>query len=371
MNKAQENNNNVKVCVDRNFSNTEDIVRSAVRSRSENIRNVPIAHIPHILGALPQDDPLSMAILTGRMWQNGRTLKVRFLNGHPEIQSKVRSIAKQWENYANIKLLFVDDGESEIRIAFKWNGDTGSWSFIGTDALSINPSEPTMNFGWLELNTPIEEYNRVVLHEWGHGLGCVHEHNNPSANIPWNKPVVYDYYKGPPNFWTKEEIDNNLFGKYDASYTNFTEFDEDSIMIYAIPNAHTLGDFEVKSNKELSQKDKEFIKANYPFESKPLIEIAVNSQAIEAEIGDHGEEDMYKFMANQQGQYTIETQGPTDVVMVLLGPNNQTNLIAQDDDSGVSRNAKIIANLQPGEYFIRVKHYHATGTGNYKLAIAM
>ena len=30
----------------------------------------------------------------------------------------------------------------------------------------------------------------------------------------------------------------------------------------------------------------------------------------------------------------IDTRGPTDVVMKLFGPNSETALIAEDDDSG-------------------------------------
>jgi hypothetical protein len=38
-----------------------------------------------------------------------------------------------------------------------------------------------------------------VIHEFGHALGLIHEHQNPSGGIQWNKPVVCRYYEGPPN----------------------------------------------------------------------------------------------------------------------------------------------------------------------------
>ena len=68
-----------------------------------------------------------------------------------------------------------------------------------------------MNFGWLRPGTPLEEYMRVVLHEFGHALGLIHERQNPSGGIQWNKPVVYRYYQGPPNFWVPQQVDINLF----------------------------------------------------------------------------------------------------------------------------------------------------------------
>src|SRR5471030_922448 len=102
-----------------------------------------------------------------------------------------------------------------------------------------------MNFGWLEDNTPDEEWRRVVVHEFGHALGCIHEHSNPVGNIQWNKPVVYQYYEGAPNNWTKEQVDSNLFAKYSANITQFTALDPNSIMMYPIPAQFTLDGFSV------------------------------------------------------------------------------------------------------------------------------
>ena len=52
--------------------------------------------------------------------------------------------------------------------------DPGSWSAVGTDALIeryFPPYQPTMNFGWLKDDTDDQEYERVVVHEFGHVLG--------------------------------------------------------------------------------------------------------------------------------------------------------------------------------------------------------
>src|SRR6185295_18692300 len=125
---------------------------------------------------------------------------------------------------------------ADIRISF--NADPGSWSAVGTDCLVADffkPAEPTMNFGWLRDDTDDEEWRRVVVHEFGHAIGAIHEHQNPRGGIKWNLPAVYAYFSGPPNNWTKEEIDFNVVQKYSINQLNATSFDRSSIMLYSFP----------------------------------------------------------------------------------------------------------------------------------------
>ncbi len=83
-----------------------------------------------------------------------------------------------------------------------------------------------------------------------------------------------------------------------------------------------------------------------------------------------GEEDLYKFTATADGRYVIDTRGPTDVVMKLFGPGSATALIAEDDDSGISTNARIAANLTAGQYFVQVRHYNRQrGMGDYSVKV--
>jgi hypothetical protein len=121
-----------------------------------------------------------------------------------------------------------------------------------------------MNYGWLEPDSSDDEYFRVVLHEFGHALACIHEHQNPAGGIPWDEDRVYAYYGGPPNHWEKARTFQNLLKKYDGELTQFSEFDRDSIMLYPIPNDLTIGDFEVGWNRRLSESDKRMIAEMYP-----------------------------------------------------------------------------------------------------------
>jgi hypothetical protein len=226
-------------------------------------------------GTAAQPATTRAALARNKIWQPvGRTLRVHFLDGEAAMQQQVIRFAQLWSHHANLTFAFDTaptvgsrsnartEHKAEIRISF---ARPGSWSYIGTDALAVPTDEPTMNFGWLTPSTPTDEVMRVVLHEFGHAIGLIHEHQNPATTIPWNREAVYAYYSGPPNNWTREEVDHNLFQLYDRNCTQFSAFDRQSIMLYPIPQEFTDGDFTVGWNQCLSAVDKAFVAACYPF----------------------------------------------------------------------------------------------------------
>lgn len=356
----------LRICVDRVLP-TELLIPAAEKALEENPDNAGTFTVRPGPGA-PARGPLRMALVTGRKWMPGRTLRVGFMGGDAFVQNKVKDYAKQWSGYANLGLEFVNDPNADIRVAFQ--PGEGSWSWIGTEALVIPKNEPTMNLGWLTRGTPDEEYSRVVLHEFGHALGCLHEHQNPAASIKWNKPAVYRYYMGPPNNWPKADVDGNLFDTYARSKTQFTDFDPESIMIYAIPPEHTLDGYSVSSNEVLSRTDIDFIGKMYPFAARPAAAtLTVGGAATPAEIGAAGEVDVFQFTIARAGRYVIETSGNTDVVMTLFSAADPTRPMAEDDDGGFGTNAKIATELVAGSYTVRVRHYGTTGTGAYSIAV--
>lgn len=97
--------------------------------------------------------------------------------------------------------------------------------------------------------------------------------------------------------------------------------------------------------------------------------LTVDAPAVQADIGEGGEVDVYRFAVATLGQYTIETQGPTDVVMALFGPNDRNSRVTEDDDGGQDRNAKISSRLTAGTYHVEVRHYFPTGTGLYGISV--
>ena len=207
-----------------------------------------------------------MAVVTSKKWGSGFTLRCRFLDGSAKMQKKVRTLARGWEKFANIKLKFVTKGPEEVRISFY--ADAGSWSAVGRDALNAEyfpVHQPTMNFGWVRDDSDPVEDKAVILHEFGHALGCIHEHQAPTFDRKWNKAQVMKYFQGPPNYWDADAIKSNVLSKYSPKGIKATRFDAKSIMLYAF-DAELFSDGRGPTNEnvQLSATDQAMINQMYP-----------------------------------------------------------------------------------------------------------
>jgi len=108
------------------------------------------------------------------------------------------------------------------------------------------------------------EFAHSILHEFGHALGMIHEHQSPAGGILWNDPKVYQYYWDQYK-WEATDVYNNVLLRYNEDQANSSEFDPDSIMMYEIPGDLTDNNVTIGGlNCELSEKDKLFIAELYP-----------------------------------------------------------------------------------------------------------
>lgn len=203
------------------------------------------------------DKQSKAASIKSKEWENGKTIRVKFLNGNSYVQSKVKQYAVEWESHANIKISFKEG---------QYANNGGSWSYLRTDS---NSHPESMHFGWFNNSTSEASFKKTTIHEFGHALGLIHEHQNPVAGIKWDKEAVYNYYAGPPNNWTRAKVDSNLFSRYEASVSNFSTYDPLSIMHYPVPAEHTTNGVAVGSNSKLSTTDKSFIARIYPSTGNP------------------------------------------------------------------------------------------------------
>jgi hypothetical protein len=345
--------------------------QAATNERVDNIRIAPIPpnQLMTASSLSATHGPLKQRAVVERLklWENGRRLRVKFLDGIPEVQNRVAAIAKEWEAVANLSLDFVSSGTAEIRISFAEQGF--SWSTVGTDALTVPSTQPTMNYGWLDLTTSEREYQRVVRHEFGHALGMIHEHQNPAAlgQIPWDKAKVYAYYAQQD--WSREDVDFNIFNVYSEDSTNHTAFDPTSIMQYAVPDSLTIGSYSIGWNTALSQTDIDFMRRQYPKGSAGTVELTIGAARTAAALSVGGEVDTYHFDVATPGTHIMTTEGTTDTVMTLHGPNDPGAILSWDDDRGKGKNARIVRKLFAGSYWLSVRHKDPAATGPYTIGV--
>ncbi|MBK5352231.1 peptidase M12 [Pseudomonas sp. TH41] len=211
---------------------------------------------------LPRGNRLKRSLVNyPKLWENGRALKIAFMNNlDVDHKQKIIDAARHWLPFVNLCFNFVDGHQGDIRIATENNKNS---AVLGTNSLLVHPDKPTMNLG---VNPEHEDFEVIVIHEFGHALGAMHEHQHPNANIPWDKPKVYEFYQNREmNPLSREQIDRHIFTPFNTSDAFYLPYDKTSIMHYPVPNTLTLGNWELPINRKISKKDKEIMKLLYPY----------------------------------------------------------------------------------------------------------
>ncbi len=245
------------------------------------------------------DGPLgseSQLVVRDRRWEPNRLLKVCTFGGNKSVVALIRKVASEWNTVSSVKLdfgpaqdgyncLVSDAGFYQIRIGFS---ERGYWSVLGKDSESrLDPLVPSMNlegfnriysearFSATDIMTKAAPYDKAVIrHEFGHALGLLHEHQNPSLKcqdeIKWEgSGNVYDYFAGSPNFWSASQVQRNLgfIQNTDPDYQAGLP-DTKSVMMYSLPKeifkSGSSSKCYVSVNYEISAKDKEIITKIYP-----------------------------------------------------------------------------------------------------------
>ncbi|RBL71600.1 hypothetical protein C3E98_008310 [Pseudomonas sp. MWU13-2625] len=203
-----------------------------------------------------------------KFWTPGCTLRIAFLNGTQEFKDATIAAASNWLPHINLKFDFVEGEAGDIRIL----SQEGTFSsFIGTDA-RLFPDEPTMRL-WPHPADSARYFAANVMHEFGHMLGAEHEQTNPTANIPWDMPAIYEEHELTANpeeddyraSVTRKRLHDWYFDRGNPDESIYSAYDRTSIMHYRIKQSWTLGDFQLFINLDLSEQDKTFMSNAYPY----------------------------------------------------------------------------------------------------------
>lgn len=230
---------------------------------------------------------LRAAFVTKKIWPKGSKIRIGFLGDGKEItktpieelkvtsdskidplqnevaqmsiQQMIRKIVRERiQPLVNLDIDFVDDPQqANVRISFDPNG--GAWSLVGTDSLN-QKSGATMNLGWFDVAT--------TIHEFGHMLGMIHEHQNPKGEkIKWDDSKVFEWAKSTQG-WSEKTTEQNIIHHYNIESINGSSFDPESIMLYFFPASLTTNGVGTHQNLRLSGLDVMWIHSMYPSEHK-------------------------------------------------------------------------------------------------------
>lgn len=216
------------------------------------------------------ENSLRSCFVNSKKWTyegSRKYISFKFLGNPTELQKKYfRTYLMEWMSYANLTFKEVtSSSKADVRVKFA-DGVTdkgGNWSYVGSDARLVSQSEPTIHFQYLDENYNQSIWSRKMLHEMGHMLGLVHEHQSPNSTVAFDTNEVYKW--GRTQGWSDEETNQNVLMKYSSSSVTATSFDPNSIMLYALPAKCYKSKKAPVENYLLSQSDKDMIRNMYPF----------------------------------------------------------------------------------------------------------
>ncbi|RUL89264.1 zinc metalloprotease [Tautonia sociabilis] len=326
--------------------------------------------------------------LTSTLWDRPRRgalqLNVVFLDGEASVQALVRQHARAWEESANVRFNFLGIeryADAHIRITMP---PTRSFhSYLGTGSAQIDRRLPSMTLGFTDdvLAEP-KEVRRLVLHEFGHALGLIHEHQNPNGGLKFKEPEVFEYFWRTQR-WDERTVREQVIRPARAEeLSNASKFDPDSIMLYAFPPSIIAAGpvSATKLNYELSEQDRRTIAALYPKdptvpsppdrpEETGVLPLRIGEPST-ASIPIRGAEIPFGLLVREPGRYVIETFTPEGAreefwVMTLLDSDRDVVASDREGSSPHGLNARIECDLEPGRYVLIVRHRLRAGLGSF------
>lgn len=237
----------------------------------------------YILNSVYNEKKFKAAYFRSKLWDIGSSIKIQFVessnyvkwtpintlmyddNGNKIDIDPLEEIIRNMKPEDAIKKIIIERIQPNVNLKFEFvniKGDVkigfspseGCYSLVGTDCKKENFK--TLNFGWMDA--------RTIMHEFGHVLGMIHEHQNPLGEpIKWNESYIYDWAKKTQG-WDEETTYNNIIKPYNVEDINGSLFDYKSIMLYFFPANFTLDKKGTSQNSKLSNIDILWMNKMYP-----------------------------------------------------------------------------------------------------------
>jgi hypothetical protein len=214
-----------------------------------------------------QNIPTSAIFLKSAIWRPGQQGKISITFGDQMCSGCDPSAA--WSQigsnstgeFPSMNLGFMDPPWED----FSFNGKTHKFEeFQNAMRNYCDSSDPSSCWeGWVPGCT--------VIHEFGHALGMMHEHQNNlfnSNSINLDQNAVVKYYENIG--MSKAEATVNVLDRYECNdqecdYAG-SKYDKKSIMLYYLPDDWVIGENPTYPNFVLSELDKQWLGSNYPVE---------------------------------------------------------------------------------------------------------
>lgn len=151
---------------------------------------------------------------------------------------------------------------ADLRIRFL-DGDEPTRKFVGRGALAVAHGSPTMGLAGLLQSNDLALRRAYVLHEFGHALGAVHEHQRPDAPLTWRLSVVNAHYLNLYGWSEAQTYAQVIRPLHAPSLVASPDFDRMSVMMYPIHKEFTEQQFVQPWNSQLTAWDRKVMASLY------------------------------------------------------------------------------------------------------------
>jgi hypothetical protein len=186
--------------------------------------------------------PTSRAVGLQDVYYKGGDRFTIEIHGPPKFKRDVKHVLEtKVFPHVNLKFEFVEQ-DGNCVIDNKWAG--GGVAFNGGER---NPTVKLSNSSQF-----------LIIHEFAHALGMLHEMQNPNVDLQWIIPALeMKYSSGNINIYSQ------IINPVNTKQIKALPFDQNSVMIYPLPANTNVQNVQMKPADEFTDYDKKWLEMTY------------------------------------------------------------------------------------------------------------